>query len=174
MPHGAVTFLCRRRAACSLAVLAVAACMSGCSRLWGTPITTYYVSPSGSDKADGTSPQTAWRTLARASAARLKPGTRLLIQGGHRYLGELKLGPKDGGSPRNPVRVGSYGAGPAVIVPAGGPGILVFNTAGIDINGMDVTGRRPIRPDSAGIELFSSQRAGHRLSHILIENVNVS
>src|SRR5262249_25152096 len=58
---------------------------------------------------------------------------------------------------------------PAVIVPASGAGIVLDNTAGIDIRGINVTGDRPIKPDTNGIQLFSSQPAGHRLKHVLVE-----
>jgi 3-phytase len=41
----------------------------------------YYVdSAAGSDQADGSSPATAWRSMAKASAAPLAPGDRLLLR----------------------------------------------------------------------------------------------
>merc|ERR1712232_1242124 len=39
----------------------------------------YYVSPSGSDSATGTSSSTAWRTLDRASMQKFLPGDSLLL-----------------------------------------------------------------------------------------------
>src|SRR5215510_13111173 len=38
----------------------------------------YYLDNSGNDSADGLSEQTAWKTLARASSARLSPGDNVL------------------------------------------------------------------------------------------------
>jgi hypothetical protein len=43
---------------------------------------SYYVSPSGSDFAAGTSPSTAWRTVARVNSAALVAGDTVLFQGG--------------------------------------------------------------------------------------------
>jgi hypothetical protein len=68
---------------------------------------TLHVSPAGDDSADGLSPATAW-TLARASAAVLRPGDRLLLQGGARFPGTLELGPQDAGDPARPVVIGAF------------------------------------------------------------------
>src|SRR5262245_39517249 len=43
---------------------------------------TYYVSPAGNDAAPGTSPATAWRTIARVNQIELNGGDRVLFEGG--------------------------------------------------------------------------------------------
>ena len=45
----------------------------------------YFVSPSGSDRNPGTSPQRPWRTVARVNRAHLVPGDGVLFQGGQRF-----------------------------------------------------------------------------------------
>jgi len=45
----------------------------------------YYVSPSGNDANDGRSPQTAWRTIARANGKNWNPGDALLFEGGQTF-----------------------------------------------------------------------------------------
>jgi len=137
-----------------------------------TPV-TYYVRPGGHNTAAGTSPRTAWRTLARASKAILKPGTRLLLQGGGRFPGTLRLGTADAGSAAHPLIVGSYGTSPATIVGARS-GIVVADTGGVEIRNLVITGRGVKRAGGAGINLFSDRRGHRRFSHILITGVNVS
>src|SRR6266568_5346199 len=90
----------------------------------------YYVSPTGDDAADGTSPATAWRTLSRATAAQLAPGAQLLLEGGARFTGPLAFTREDAGDPSDPVYVGAYGQGPATITAPSGSGIVIYDTAG--------------------------------------------
>ncbi|MBN1181611.1 MAG: hypothetical protein JXB49_04930 [Bacteroidales bacterium] len=44
--------------------------------------TTYYVSNSGNDGANGTSPATAWKTIARVNITNLLPGDSVLFEAG--------------------------------------------------------------------------------------------
>lgn len=164
----------RPGAAITVVALAAVALLPGCISFFSHPTGTYYVSPSGHDSADGLTPQTAWRTLHRASEANLRPGNRLLFQGGHRFTGHLRLGTRDGGSPRNPIRIGSYGKGRAVIAGTGGSAIVVVDTSGVVIANLILTGGRPARRGSAGVQLFSDRPAGHQERHIVIEGLDVS
>lgn len=133
---------------------------------------TYYVSPRGHDAADGTSRATAWRTLTRASKATLRPGDRLLFEGGYQYSGHLRLGPADGGNPRDPVLVSSYGQGHATISsPASG--IVVFDTGGIIIRGLVMVGQAAMSPADSGIQMYSDRARG-MLRHVVIDNVDIS
>ena len=47
--------------------------------------TTYYVSPAGNDAATGTSPQAAFRSVARVNALDLQPGDQVLFEGGKTF-----------------------------------------------------------------------------------------
>jgi hypothetical protein len=76
---------------------------------------TYYISPSGSDAATGTSPSAAWQTLGKATSVAMPPGTRLLLQGSQVFRGNLILGQHDAGDAARPVLVSSYGNGRATI-----------------------------------------------------------
>ncbi len=51
--------------------------------------TAYYVSNSGSDQNDGTSPQTAWATLDRVNDTQLRPGDGVYFQRGGLWRGQL-------------------------------------------------------------------------------------
>jgi Right handed beta helix region len=156
----------------------------GCFAWWGISATmaggkqpggqTYYVSPGGHDSAAGTSPATSWRSLARASAAELRPGDRLLLAGGSRFTGQLRLGPQDAGDPGRPVYVGSYGNGRATIAGDGESGLVVVDAGGIDIGNLVVSGHNAMRPDTGGIVLYSTRTAGPLLDHVTISGVDVS
>ena len=137
---------------------------------------TFYVSPAGNDKAAGTTPATAWRTLGKVNSAKLTAGDRVLFKGGGRFTGQLVFTKTDTGDAAHPIEVGTYGSGHATIVASGGNGsaIVVYDTAGISLSGLTVVGQSSPRPKGIGINLFNDLAAGHRLSHIVISDVDVS
>lgn len=71
--------------------------------------TTYYLSPSGSDSASGTSADNAWRNLSRVPAGSLRAGDTVLLQRRGQYQGQLNIS-ASGTAARN-ITVGSYGEG---------------------------------------------------------------
>jgi hypothetical protein len=137
-------------------------------------MTTYYVSPTGSDSADGQSPGSAWRTLARADQAVLQPGDQLLLQGGARFSGTLSFGSTDAGNASNPAVIGSYGTGRATILAAGMAGITVYNTAGIDIRDLVIVGNFASYAGQGGINAYADLPGNQKLSHLTVVNVDVS
>ena len=77
--------------------------------------TTYYLdATNGDDAAAGTSESAAWKTLARATAASLKPGDRLLLRRGGRWSGRLELA--ESGTAAAPITLGAYGMGDRPVV----------------------------------------------------------
>jgi hypothetical protein len=134
---------------------------------------TYYVSATGNDAADGTSPATAWQTLSRATAAQLPPGTQVLLEGGAQFAGPLAFTQEDAGDPSTPVSVASYGEGPAVIVAPSGSGIIVYDTAGIEVGNLTVTGHAS-PPQGAGINLYNDLAGDIKLDHVYVSHVDVS
>lgn len=160
-----------------MAGLAAAPLITSCSHVPGltgpSGPPTYYLSPAGNDAATGTTPGSAWRTLSKASTAVLRPGSRLLLEGGKRFTGQLRLSQRDGGNPGRPVTIGTYGRGRATIVSPHGDGIVLFDTAGIGISNLIVRGGSA-RPAGAGINLYSSEPANRKLSYVRIDHVDVS
>jgi hypothetical protein len=75
---------------------------------------TFYVSPKGSDRNHGRSPKRAWRTIARVDRAHLRPGDRVLFQGGATFTDET-LTPPASGTSGHPIVFGSYGPGRATL-----------------------------------------------------------
>lgn len=136
------------------------------------PSRSYYVSPTGNDHATGTSPAHAWRTLARASAARLRPGNRLLLRGGHVYQGYLLIGKSDSGTTARRVLISSYGRRRATIS-SSGSGVIVLDAANITITNLVIVGQKALRPGTAGIQAYSNLRRS-RVAHLAIEHVDIS
>ncbi|MBW1597808.1 right-handed parallel beta-helix repeat-containing protein [Streptomyces sp. JJ38] len=135
---------------------------------------TYYVSPDGDDGADGTSPETAWRTLDRADVAKFRPGDRLRLQGGAKFRGGLDIAAGEAGDAENPVVVESFGKGRAVIRAASSAGVAVHNTGGVVIRDLVLRGGSGTRREYDGVQLFSDVADGERFGHVWISDVDAS
>lgn len=101
------------------AALAAVACSAAAPRHPGTGprlttavARTFYVSPSGSDSHAGTSPSSAWRTVARVNRARLRAGDTVLFQGGATFAGPALSGNR-GGVAGAPITYSTFGSGNA-------------------------------------------------------------
>ena len=79
---------------------------------------TYYVdAENGNDENDGTSPETAWKTLTKASSIRqLKEGGSILLKAGSVWNGEQLSVRNAKGSEANPIVIGSYGEGAKPVI----------------------------------------------------------
>ncbi|MFI2436687.1 right-handed parallel beta-helix repeat-containing protein [Streptomyces sp. NPDC018693] len=164
------------RAAVALAGALLAGVTAGCVSLphYAPSVRTYYVSADGDDSAAGTSPDRAWRTLARADRTALEPGDRLLLRGGTRFAGTLTIGADEAGDADRPVVVGSYGEGRATVSAGSSPGVSVHNTAGVEIRDLTVVGPGTAESDQAGVNLYNDAAGGERKRHVLVTDVNVS
>ncbi|GAA2680123.1 discoidin domain-containing protein [Nonomuraea recticatena] len=96
--------------------------------------TTYYVDADGDDSAAGTSPDSAWRSLAKVNATTFQPGDIIRFQGGDAWHGGLVI--KSSG-----VTVTSYGQGRPLI--AGDTlvdaAVLLDNVREVTVRGLEVT-----------------------------------
>ena len=88
-------------------VLAAEACAWGQSK-------HYLDCQAGNDSADSLTPQTAWRTLAKADSFTFQPGDSLLLRRGSRCEG--MLWPKGSGTEMAPIQLGGYGDGALPVV----------------------------------------------------------
>ncbi|MGI5285393.1 hypothetical protein ACQEVF_18945 [Nonomuraea polychroma] len=97
------------RAGAALATIALTATTLAPGSASAAAATVYYVDAvNGHDAAAGTSPATAWKSLAKASVAPLAPGGKLLLRRGSTWRGEqLRLARS--GTAAAPIVVGSYG-----------------------------------------------------------------
>ena len=71
--------------------------------------TCYYVSAAGSDSNAGTSPSTAWLTVAHVNARSFNPGDGIFFRRGDTWNEQLI--PPSSGSNGNPIQFGAYGSG---------------------------------------------------------------
>ncbi|MCQ2471380.1 MAG: hypothetical protein MJ147_05010 [Clostridia bacterium] len=85
----------------------------------------YYIDAiNGNDSNDGTSPESAWQTVRRASENEFNAGDRLLLKCGQTFGGNLV--PKGSGSENAPVVVSSYGEGNSPVIHASSNEFLFF------------------------------------------------
>jgi hypothetical protein len=72
---------------------------------------TYFLDAVGGDDAqDGTTPETAWKTLERLSNVRLNAGDVVLFKAGDVFTGRFYLW--GSGTPEEPIVFGAFGSGP--------------------------------------------------------------
>ncbi len=132
----------------------------------------FHLSPGGDDARAGTSPAAAWRTLARAGAATLRPGDRLLLEGGKSFEGTIELDAADAGTAEKPVTIGSYGSGRAVVRAGNGIGLLARNCGGITVENLEFEGTSlDEKTDSAGIRFRNDLPGDVKLEAIRVSNV---
>jgi parallel beta helix pectate lyase-like protein len=147
--------------------------------------TTYYVDASrGSDSAPGTSPATAWRTLARVDRGHYRGGQAVLLHGGQRFAGTIGLDASNlvGASRTQPFWIGSYGPGRATIqAPRGQDGLRAANVAGVRVSRVDLVGGGAHRcqasvfgQGAAGIHFEAAHLHGTLDQGIAVDHVDVS
>lgn len=121
----------------------------------------YYVSPSGNDSNAGTSPSAPWKTVSKVSGVTLKPGDRVLFEGGQSFAGTLTLDSNDSGADGNPVTITSYGTGRATLNnPSSAHGISANGTRYLKIVNINVAGLgRTTLNSGRGVYLQSVQDA---------------
>ncbi len=109
-----------------------------------SPGSTFYIdSEKGDDQNSGTSPETAWGTLARVNAGAFSAGTRILLKAGTSYRGPLRL--HGSGKPGQPIVVDRYGTGakPKIAaVAADGAVVSLSNVEHWEVNNLELSGGR--------------------------------
>ena len=70
---------------------------------------TYYVSNDGNDNADGTSPKTAWKTIAKVNSKNFRAGDSILFRAGDSWREIMKLSTT--GTSQKWMYYGRYGKG---------------------------------------------------------------
>lgn len=122
---------------------------------------TYYIdSVSGSDENDGTSPETAWRTIDRANSVSYSGNDKILFRCGETFDGMFVA--NGSGTEDAPVTVSSYGEGERPVIRAAGVFVMViYNVSNWVVENMDFTA-----PDGYGM-LISAFSDG------LTENITV-
>jgi hypothetical protein len=157
------------------------------------PAAEFYVdSQNGSDQAAGTSPETAWLSLAPVNRNIFEPGDRILLKAGSRFRGQLK--PHGSGSLVKPLGSGSlvdadvrpividrFGDGPRPRID--GEGVMpatvhLFNVEYWEIHNLEITNlgkERQPRRRGVLVEIEDFGTAHHiQLHDLYIHDVNGS
>ena len=118
------------------------------------PVAYHLDCRAGDDAADGRTPETAWRSLARADQQNLRPGDSLLLLRGCRWGGPLFA--DWSGTPAAPITIGAYGEGD--------PPIIQNSDEDIDVTGSWlVIEQVHVRTDAPGVDAqCQNQPAGNR------------
>ncbi|MBW3130917.1 right-handed parallel beta-helix repeat-containing protein [Hymenobacter profundi] len=135
--------------------------------------TTYYVRIAGNDAQTGTTPATAWRSIARVNAATLQPGDQVLFEGEQTFVGGLQLKGTTQGTAAQPIVFGSYGRGWATISSGGTYGLLARNAGGIELRRLYFAGSGRLNNKSAGV-VFVLDSAATQLPHLVLDSLDVS
>ncbi len=119
----------------------------------------------GADAADSLTPQTAWRTVAKASAYTYRPGDRLLLRRGSRCEGMLE--PHGSGTNEASIHLGAYGHGALPVIAGGSQpaGVQLQNQQYWEIENLEIIGGSPYGLHIGGTEAV--------LRHFRITNVVV-
>lgn len=150
---------------------------------------TYYVdAENGNDDNDGTTPDTAWKTLAKASSIRqLKEGGSILLKAGSVWNGEQLTVKNAQGTKEKPVVIGSYGEGAKPVINGNGANwdystkeelaaVHIYNSQNIVIENLEITnwdasaGEAYVQSSKLLSGLVVENRDAGELSNVVIRN----
>jgi len=137
----------------------------GDDREWTDPsLGSYFLDAvNGDDNNAGTSPETAWQTLARLDTVELGPGDVVLFRAGDVFVGRFSL--QGSGTPESPVVLGAYGTGPKPRLEGGEADsevILIGGNGGLEIRDLEISNFYPggTIADRHGIRISAPPGAG--------------
>ncbi|MEO6832567.1 MAG: right-handed parallel beta-helix repeat-containing protein [Chitinophagaceae bacterium] len=136
--------------------------------------TNYYIANNGNDTALGTSPVTPWKSLNKKYSVLLSAGDSLLLKGGDVFSGFIYLSPEEYGIAGKPIFIGSYDGGRATILSGLQPAIFLYNTAGISIANLNLTGSGDSTNSASGIYAYVDTPGNVTLHQLQIDSIDVS
>jgi len=156
----------RRALATALAVvLATAGGVLAAEPAQAAPTAYYVDSVNGSDAAAGTSPATAWKSLAPVNAHTFVAGDSILLARGGTWTGQLA--PQGSGTASAPITVSAYGSGALPHLSgaslASGGTVQLQNQSWWTIQNLDVS-------NDSGTDNFGDPTGGTPRSGILVRN----
>ncbi len=135
-------------------------------RLEARAAATFYVdAQNGNDENDGTTPATAFKTLAKAASRYFVPGDKLLIKRGGTYEGGITL--QGVGLPAQRLYVGAYGEGANPVIVGGGNNALTVRMDYVTVENLEITNPNGQR----GLAVFEAHAGANK--GIVIRNCYV-
>jgi hypothetical protein len=146
------------------------------------PGATFYVSPSGNDSNDGTSPATAWQTVDKVNSMSYGSGYSVLFEGGQTFTGCLSFsGSNVQSSPDAPLTIGAYGTG-AFTLNSNCPGQATVTTgarsAAVIVDGVNGFVLQDCVVSAAGTEtqygVWLRNNGPSAVDHIVVQRCDIS
>lgn len=136
----------------------------------------YYVdSVAGDDSNNGTSENTAWKTLSKVNSVTFLPGDTIYLKSGSVWAGTLY--PKGSGDISGQITIDKYGTGSTPIIDGAGASeaVKLYNQEYWTIQNLEI---KNIDPTPGSIEERNGVRiiadgSGHVLDNIFLNNLNV-
>jgi hypothetical protein len=135
---------------------------------------TYFISPDGNDEHDGTSMAAPWKSIDKVNHTRFQPGDSVLFKGGAIFREGLAIKNYGHSLENNPLFIGSYGQGRAIIKPNQTHGIYIEESGGIHIDGLIIEGEGRDSSDFHGILTYRWLEATQRQKNYQFSNLEVS
>ena len=127
---------------------------------------------SGNDGNAGTSTASPWQTIAKVNTRNFVAGDRVFFAGGQTFTNPgLMLDASDTGTAANPIVIGSYGTGRAIIrATTNVDGLFIYNTGGVRIQDLIVEGPGVSSSAKSGIIAYCDLTNGSKLTGLAIAN----
>jgi hypothetical protein len=135
--------------------------------------TDYYVNTTGSDDNAGTQ-AAPWQTIAKVNSKNFVAGDRIFFAGGQTFSGSLYFDVNDTGTAANSILISSYGTARATISAGTSNGLYAYNTAGLNITNLIVSGVGQTISKQSGIIFYTDLAGGVKLQHVHINNCDIS
>jgi hypothetical protein len=138
--------------------------------------TIYYVdSLQPDDSGDGTSPETAWKSLDKVNATTFSPGDQILFKAGGSWNGQLY--PKGSGASGSPIIIDTYGNGNKPIIngngvsanwdATGGAAVYLYNQEYWEIRNLEVTNTGATAALRYGVSIVASDYGTAHYIHLI-------
>ncbi|WNR46166.1 CARDB domain-containing protein [Paenibacillus roseipurpureus] len=132
----------------------------------------YYVDDiNGNNNNEGTSEQTAWKTLAKVNGTTFQPGDHILFKAGGSWSGQLH--PLGSGTDTSPIVIDQYGTGNKPIINGGGilnsGAVLLYNQQYWEINNLEITNKGTASGQKMGVSIEAKDVG--ILNHIYLKNL---
>ncbi|SPF41978.1 conserved exported hypothetical protein [Candidatus Sulfotelmatobacter kueseliae] len=142
------------------------------TRASAAPANPYVDSVSGSDTNSGTSPDAAWKTLAKVNATTFHPGDHILFKSGCSWTGQLW--PKGSGTAEHPVVIDKYGGDVLAAVNGAGlaeDAVLLKNQEYWEIRNLAITNTGSTPGVRRGVNLIAENSG--ELHHLYLEGLHI-